>query len=255
MTASLSHSLESLTSRFTTNANGAAFTTVMVRTEFSPKTSGHASFSLIIVPTNTPGYTIVRETPVLGITGGHCEVVYNNVRVPAENLLGERGAGFLIAQERLAKGRCYHAMRWLGQAQRAFDLMCQRLHSRHAFGEPLAKKQLMQKHVFDSYADIQSCRLLVLSTAVKIDRGDSARVEIATIKVVGANMLHRVVDRAIQVYGAAGLTDDTPLSYMYRAARFARIYDGPDEVHTANAARAILSAYGAPGASFDFGLH
>ena len=159
---------------FTTGANRAAYTTVMCRTE--PDAPDHAAFSMILVPTDTPGYRIVRETPVLGIRGGHCEVAYEDVRVPRDNLLGPRGTGFVIAQERLGPGRIFHCMRWLGQAQRAFDLMCRRLHERRAFGEPLASKQLMQKHVFDSYAQIQACRLLTLAAAEKIDAGDQARV-------------------------------------------------------------------------------
>ncbi|MEO6627219.1 MAG: acyl-CoA dehydrogenase family protein [Aquihabitans sp.] len=226
---------------FTTGADRAAYTTVMCRTE--PDAPDHAAFSMILVPTDTPGYTIVRETPVLGIRGGHCEVRYDDVRVPADHLLGGRGRGFVIAQERLGPGRIFHAMRWLGQAQRAFDLLCDRLVHREAFGGPLADKQLMQQHVFDSYAQIQSCRLLTLHAAEALDRGGDARVEIGAVKVVGARMLHDVIDRAIQAYGAAGLTDDTPLSHMYRAARFARIYDGPDEVHIQSVARRILKTY------------
>ncbi|MBA3281667.1 MAG: acyl-CoA dehydrogenase family protein [Acidimicrobiia bacterium] len=226
---------------FTTGASRAAYTTVMCRTE--PEAPGHAAFSMIIVPTDTPGYTIVRETPLLGIKGGHCEVLYDDVRVPADNLLGGRGRGFVIAQERLGPGRIFHAMRWLGQAQRAFDLLCGRLTTRQAFGGPLADKQLMQQHVFDSYAQIQACRLLTLHAAEAVDRGGDARVEIGAVKVVGARMLHDVIDRAVQAHGAAGLTDDTPLSHMYRAARFARIYDGPDEVHIQSVARRLLKTY------------
>ena len=190
---------------------------------------------------------------VLGIDSGHYEVDYNDVRVPAENLLGERGNGFLIAQERLGPGRIFHAMRWLGQAQRAFDLMCDRLNERVAFGEPLANKQLMQKHVFDSYTEIQASRLLTLAAAEQIDSGDQARVEIGAIKVFGAQMLHNVVDRAVQVYGAAGVTDDTPLSHMYRTARFARLYDGADEVHIQSVGRRILGEY-RKGRGWEFGL-
>ena len=237
---------------FTTGANRASYTTVMCRTE-DEDASPYLAFSMIVVPTDTPGYTIVRETPVLGIHGGHCEVEYDNVRVPKENLLGPRGHGFVIAQERLGPGRIFHCMRWLGQAQRAFDLMCDRMNSRVAFGEPLAKKQMMQKFVFDSYTEIQAARLLTLHAAHKIDRGEQARVEIGAIKVAGAQMLHNVVDRALQVYGAAGLTDDTPLSFMYRAARFGRIYDGPDEVHIQTVARRILKEF-RDGSGWDFGL-
>jgi acyl-CoA dehydrogenase len=227
---------------FTTGAADAAYTTVMCRTEPDPAAPSHRAFSMIIVPTDTPGYRIVRETPVLGLHGGHCEVAYEDVRVPADNLLGPRGHGFAIAQDRLGPGRIFHCMRWLGQAQRAFELMCARLESRVAFGELLAAKQLMQQHVFDSYAEIQAARLLTLQAAEQLDAGDQARIEIGAIKVVGARMLHNVVDRAVQVHGAAGLTDDTPLSRMYRHAREARLYDGPDEVHIQSTARRILRA-------------
>jgi acyl-CoA dehydrogenase len=237
---------------FTTGANRAAYTTVMCRTE-PEGTTPHRAFSMILVPTDTPGYRIVRDTPVLGIDGGHCEVAYEDVRVPASNLLGPRGHGFVIAQERLGPGRIFHCMRWLGQAQRAFDLLCARLHERDAFGGPLADKQLMQQHVFESYAQIQAARLLTLQAAHKIDAGDQARVEIGAIKVVGARMLHDVIDRAIQVHGAQGLTEDTPLDHMYRHARAGRIYDGPDEVHVTSTGRRILKEYAA-GRTWDFGL-
>jgi acyl-CoA dehydrogenase len=237
---------------FTTLADQAAYTTVMCRTE-PEGTSPYLSYSMILVPTDTPGYTIVRDTPVLGLDGGHCEVLYDDVRVPEENLLGPRGHGFVIAQERLGPGRIFHCMRWLGQAQRAFDLMCRRLHERTAFGERLAAKQLMQQHVFDSYNEIQSCRLLTLHAAHKIDAGEQARVEIGVIKVAGARMLHNVIDRAIQVHGAQGLTEDTPLDHMYRHARAGRIYDGPDEVHISTTGRRILKEY-EKGGSWEFGL-
>ena len=236
---------------FTTGADRAAYTTVMVRTE--PEAPAHSAFSMIVVPTDTPGYRIVRETPVLGISGGHCEVAYENVRVPRGNLLGERGHGFLIAQQRLGPGRIFHCMRWLGQAQRAFDLMCERANSRVAFGSPLADKQQIQVLVFETAAEIQACRLLTLDAAHKMDQGDPARVEIGVIKVVGARMLHNAIDRAIQVFGAKGLTPDTPLERMYRAARFGRIYDGPDEVHRSTVARLLLRTY-RKGEQWDFGL-
>ena len=239
---------------FTSGAAGAAYTTVMCRTEVD--VPSHGAFSMIIVPTDNPGYKIIRETPVLGISGGHgghYEVEYDDVRVPAENILGHRGQGFLIAQRRLGPGRIFHCMRWLGQAQRAFDLMCRRLHEREAFGTPLADKQLLQKFVFDSTCEIQASRQLTLDAAKRIDQGDDARVEIGMIKVVGAKMLHNVIDRAIQVYGAKGLTDDTPLSLMYRHAREARIYDGPDEVHVQSVAKRILKNYKNNGAGWDFG--
>lgn len=236
---------------FTTGAAQAAYTTIMCRTE-DESVSPYLAFSMIVVPTDTPGYRIVRDTPVLGIDHGHYELEFTDLRVPAENLLGPRGHGFVIAQERLGPGRIFHCMRWLGQAQRAYELLCHRLNQRTAFGEPLAKKQLMQSHVFESYAEIQAARLLTLHAAHKIDQGEQARVEIGAIKVVGARMLHNVIDRAIQAYGAAGLTDDTPLSFMYRTARFARIYDGPDEVHVHTVARRILKDY-RDGSGIDWG--
>ena len=236
---------------FTTGAARAAYTTVMCRTEL--EAPSHGAFSMIIVPTDNPGYKIVRETPVLGINGGHYEVEYDNVEVPEENLLGPRGQGFIIAQKRLGPGRIFHCMRWLGQAQRAFDLLCERMHEIETFGTPLTKKQLLQKFVFDSACEIQASRHLTLDAAKRIDQGDDARIEIGLIKVVGAEMLHNVIDRAIQVHGAKGLTDDTPLSLMYRHAREARIYDGPDEVHIQSVARRILKNYEHNGPGWDFG--
>jgi acyl-CoA dehydrogenase len=236
---------------FTTGANVAAYTTVMARTE-PDDTEAHAAFSMIVVPTDTPGYRIVREVPVMGLYGGHCEVEYDAVRVPRSNLLGGRGAGFLIAQQRLGPGRIFHCMRWLGQAQRAFDLMCERANNRVAFGGPLADKQQVQQMVFETAAEIQACRLLTLDAAHKIDQGDPARVEIGLIKVVGAQMLHNAIDRAIQVFGAKGVSADTPLERMYRHARFARIYDGPDEVHRVSVARLILREF-RKGRGWDFG--
>jgi len=139
---------------FTSGANIAAYTTVMCRTE--PEAPPHQAFSMIVVPTDTPGYTIVRDVPVMGMHGGHCEVLYDQVRVPRSNLLGPRGAGFLIAQQRLGPGRIFHCMRWLGQAQRAFDLMCERANNRVAFGSPLADKQQVQQMIFDTAAEIQA---------------------------------------------------------------------------------------------------
>jgi acyl-CoA dehydrogenase len=236
---------------FTSGANVAAYTTVMCRTE--PGAPPHQAFSMIVVPTDTPGYNIVRDVRVMGRYGGHCEVRYDNVRVPRSNLLGPRGAGFLIAQRRLGPGRIFHCMRWLGQAQRAFDLMCERANTRVAFGKPLGRHQQIQKFVFDSLCEIQASRMLTLHAAHKIDQGSEARVEIGMIKVVGARMLHNVIDRAIQVFGAMGVTEDTPLERMYREARFARIYDGPDEVHVTTTARRVLHAY-ETGEGWDFGL-
>ena len=236
---------------FTSGAGNAAYTTAMVRTE--PDAPDHSAFSMIVVPTDTLGYNIIRDVKVMGQADGHYEVVYDNVHVPKENLLGPRGQGFKIAQDRLGPGRIFHCMRWLGQAQRAFDLMCDRANNRKAFGKNLGEHQQIQKFVFDTAAEIQASRLLTLHAAQRIDQGDEARIEIGLIKVFGASMLHNAIDRAIQVHGALGVTEDTPLERMYRHARFARIYDGADEVHVMNTARRILRVY-QDGDSFDFGL-
>jgi acyl-CoA dehydrogenase len=184
---------------------------------------------------------------VMGHTGRgwttHCEVRYTNVRVPVENTLGGEGAGFLIAQKRLGPGRIHHVMRWLGQMQRAFELMCAYSLERVTFGEPLARKQTVQNWIADSYAEIQACRLMTLEAARKIDAGDEARVEVSAIKFFAAKVLGDVIDRAIQVHGARGLTDETPLAHMAMQARGGRIYDGPDEVHRQVVAKRILKAF------------
>ncbi len=224
---------------FTTGANIAAFTSVFCETE--PDQHKHARFSSIIVPTDTPGYEIKRVVPTMGSTlGGHCEVELNNVRVPRENLLGGRGQGFVIAQKRLGPGRIFHCMRWLGQAQRAFELMCEYAKVRYAHGSMLAEKGEIQRYIAESAAEIQAARLMTLDAAGLMDQGDEARVQISLIKFWGARMLHNVIDRAIQVHGGLGVTSDTPLEHMYREARFARIYDGPDEVHRMVVARQLL---------------
>ncbi len=227
---------------FTSGAIGAAFAIVMCVTE--PDAPPHRRMSQIIVPTDTPGFEIVRAVPVMGETeGNHCEIRYNNVRVPITNTLGEPGDGFRIAQKRLGPGRIHHCMRWLGQAQRAFEMMCRYALQRHAFGGPLADKQTVQNWIADSAAEIQAARLLTMHAAYKIDQGDEARVEISLIKFWGAKVLHDVIDRAIQVHGALGVSGDTPLESMYRQARPARIYDGPDEVHRMVVARRILRTF------------
>jgi alkylation response protein AidB-like acyl-CoA dehydrogenase len=224
---------------FTSGANRAAFTSVFAITE--PDADRHLKFSSIIVPTDTPGYEIVRVIPTMGHTGGgHCEILLNDVRVPRENLLGGRGQGFVIAQKRLGPGRIFHCMRWLGQAQRAFELMCERAKTRYAHGSMLAEKGEIQRYVAESAAEIQAARLMTLDAARVIDEGGEARTEIALIKFWGARMLHNVIDRAIQVHGALGVTGDTPLEHMYREARYARIYDGPDEVHRMVVARRLI---------------
>ena len=230
---------------FTSGANRAAFTTCFAITE--PDAEKHNKFSSIIVPTDTPGYEIVRVVPTMGHTGGnHCEVYYRDVRVPYENLLGGRGQGFVIAQKRLGPGRIFHCMRWLGQAQRAFELMCERAKVRYAHGSYLAEKGDIQAWIAESAAEIQAARMMTLDAARAIDAGSEARTEISLIKFWGARMLHNVIDRAIQVHGALGVTSDTPLEFMYREARYARLYDGPDEVHRMVVARRLVrDPYGA----------
>jgi acyl-CoA dehydrogenase len=230
---------------FSSGAEGAAFGIVMAVTD--PDADSHRRASQIIVSADTPGVEIVRPVSVFGHEGRgwttHCEVRYTGVHVPVANVLGEPGDGFRIAQKRLGPGRIHHVMRWLGQMQRAFELMCSRALEREAFGSRLADKQTIQNWIADSAAEIQACRLLTLDAAHKIDRGDEARVEISLIKFYAARVLNEVLDRAIQVHGALGLTDDTPLARMYVNARGARIYDGPDEVHRMVVSRRILKEF------------
>ncbi|HVW39999.1 MAG TPA: acyl-CoA dehydrogenase family protein [Amycolatopsis sp.] len=226
---------------FTTGANIAAFTTVFAVTD--PDAPPHRRVSAIIVPTDTPGYEVVRAVPTLGtehtIMGDHCEIRLTDVRVPAGNLLGERGNGFVIGQKRLGPGRIFHAMRWLGQMERAFEIMVARANERFSHGSLLIDKGEIQRFIAESAADIYYHRAAVVAAAEAIDAGSRARLEIGMIKVRGAQLLHDVIDRAIQVHGALGVTPDTPLEGMYRRARYARIYDGPDEVHRYTIARLI----------------
>jgi acyl-CoA dehydrogenase len=237
---------------FSSGAEGAAFGIVMAVTD--PDAAPYKRATQIVVPADTPGVEIT-PTSFLGHTGRgwstHCEVRYTNVRVPLENTLGEPGDGFRIAQKRLGPGRIHHVMRWLGQMQRAFELMCKRALEREAFGSPLADKQTIQNWIADSAAEIQACRLMTLDAARKIDEGDEARVEISLIKFYAARVLNDVIDRAIQVHGALGLTDGTPLISMAMHARGGRIYDGPDEVHRMVVSRRILKTF-AEGGEWQF---
>jgi acyl-CoA dehydrogenase len=230
---------------FSSGADGAAFGIVMAVTDSDAEP--HRRASQILVPADTPGVEIVRPIPVMGHAGSgwstHCEVWYRDVRVPVANTLGEPGDGFRIAQKRLGPGRIHHVMRWLGQMQRAFELLCSYSLEREAFGSRLADKQTVQNWIADSAAAIHACRLMTLDAARKIDEGDEARVEVSVIKFYAAQALHDVVDRAIQVHGARGLTDETPLAAMYASARAARIYDGPDEVHRMVVSRRILKEF------------
>ncbi|MET7767467.1 acyl-CoA dehydrogenase family protein [Nocardia sp. NPDC005366] len=225
---------------FTTGAAQAAFCTVFARTE--PDTAPrHARISAIIVPTDTPGFDIVRSIPTMGHDpSDHYEIRLTDIRVPADALLGERGHGFAVAQDRLGAGRIFHGMRWLGQAQRAYELMCARANTRFAHGSLLADKGEIHRYIAESAAQIHAARLMTLDAARAMDAGEDYRVRVGLVKFWCARMLHDVVDRAIQVHGALGLTSDTPLERMYRQARYARVYDGPDEVHRMSTARRLL---------------
>jgi acyl-CoA dehydrogenase len=229
---------------FSSGADGAAFGIVMAVTD--PDADPHKRATQIVIPADSQGIEITPVT-VMGHRGRgwttHCEVRYSGVRVPVENTLGGVGEGFRIAQKRLGPGRIHHVMRWLGQMQRAFELMCSYALERDAFGGPLAEKQTVQNWIAESAAEIQACRLMTLDAAHKIDQGDEARVEVSLIKFYAARALNEVIDRAVQVHGARGLTDETPLASMATQARGARIYDGPDEVHRMVVARRILRAF------------
>jgi alkylation response protein AidB-like acyl-CoA dehydrogenase len=228
---------------FTSGAIGSSFAIVMAVTDTGA--APHARASMILVPTDTPGFNIVRSVPVMGSggVGGHCEIRFENCRVALSNLLGKAGEGFKLAQLRLGPGRIQHCMRWIGAAQRSFEMMCSYSLRRKSFGEPLAKKQTVQNWIADSAAEINAARLMTLNAAWKLDRGDDARIEISLIKFFGARVLHDVIDRAIQVHGALGYSKDTPLEMFYRDARAARIYDGPDEVHRQVVAQRILKSF------------
>jgi acyl-CoA dehydrogenase len=235
---------------FTSSAEGASFAIVMAVTD--PEASKYKRASQIIVPIPTPGFNFVRNINVMGDEGSdyasHAEVRYENCRVPRSNLLGREGEGFTIAQERLGPGRIHHCMRWIGICERAFDLMCSYAARRELSpGVLLGSRQNVQEWIAESRAEINAARLLVLQTARSIDRQGAAAVreEISLIKFFVAGILQKVLDRAIQVHGALGLTDATLLSYWYRHERAARIYDGPDEVHKTVVARSVLRKYGA----------
>ena len=230
---------------FISGANGAAFAIVFAVTD--PEAAPHRRTSMFIVPTDTPGYQFIREVPVMGdqSLGGHCELRFVDMRVPAENMLGERGGGFALAQLRLGPGRITHCMRWIGVAQRAFELMLARALDRETRGHKLADFQTIQNWIADSASEMHGFRLMTLHAAWLMDRGADPRTEISMIKFVGARVLHDVLDRAIQVHGALGFSQDSPLEGWYREARAARIYDGPDEVHRMVVARQMLRAFGA----------
>jgi acyl-CoA dehydrogenase len=204
----------------------------------------HRQQSMVLVPKNTPGVTVVRNLPVMGYVDNesHCEVTFENARVPVSNLLGEEGSGFAIAQARLGPGRIHHCMRAIGVSQRALELMCQRATARVAFGKPLAEQGIIQEWIATSYLEIEQARLLTLKAAWMIDNlgKKAAQDEIAMIKIVAPKVNTDVVDRAIQVFGGAGLSDDFPLASMYAHGRTLHIVDGPDEVHKRALARSVI---------------
>jgi len=235
---------------YTTNGSVADILVVMAVT--NPDVHPYQGSSMIIVPVTTPGVTVLRDVasmddPVVdyGKFGNHAEILYEEVRVPAANLIGREGDGFLLAQARLGPGRIHHCMRWLGQSKRAFDMMCERAVSRYTHGSLLAEKQTIQNWIADSKAEMHAARLMTLHAAWKMDQvgASAARDEIAMIKYYGATVLYNVIDRALQVHGSLGYSADMPLEAMYRAARAARIYDGPDEVHRQTVARRVLKDY------------
>jgi len=238
---------------FTSNGKRADFFIVMCRTE-DPDAPGdrNAKMTQIIVPSDTPGVTIVRGITVWGQESDHCEIIYDDVRVPVTNQLGQTGSGHQAAQDRLGAGRIYHCMNSVGQMWRAFDLMVERSMSREVHGGALETKQFIQGFIADSYIDIQAARLMTLHCAEKIESGTDPRTDISAIKVFVPAAYHRVVDRAIQVWGAAGVSGDLPLAGMYQGARTLRIADGPDEVHKILIAKNVLARYHS-GFGWDFG--
>jgi acyl-CoA dehydrogenase len=238
---------------FISNASTADFIIVVAVTD--PSAEKHRRASQFIVPADTPGVHILRDIPTMehptvhhNQYPSHAEMMFDNVRVPSDAMLGGVGDGFLIAQKRLGPGRIHHCMRWIGQAKRAFDMLCERATYRQAHGGPLADKQTVRNWIADSAAEIQAARLMTLNAAWMIDEhgASAARKEIAYIKYYGAKVLHDVIDRAIQVNGSLGFSGDLPLEFMYRAARASRFYDGPDEVHRDSVARLILRDYAPP---------
>ncbi len=238
---------------FSSNASIADFLIVMAVTD--PDARSHQRASMFLVPVDTPGVQILRDVPTMehpeeafGKLGGHAEIRYEDVRLPTEALLGGEGEGFLIAQHRLGPGRIHHCMRWLGVSARAFDMLCERAQSRYAHGSLLADKQTVQNWIADSASQMHAARLMTLHAAWVMDTqgAAAARKEISLIKFFGAGVMHDVIDRALQAHGSLGYSTDMPLEAMYRYARGARFYDGPDEVHRQSVARQILRGYPAP---------
>lgn len=234
---------------YTSSADGSKFAIVMAVT--NPDAPRYLNASMIIVPTDNPGFNLVRNIPVMGHEGSdyasHGEIIYQSCRVPRKNLLGEEGHGFVIAQDRLGPGRIHHCMRWLGICNRAFEMMCKRANERVITpdGKTLATQQTIRTWVADSAAEIQAARLMTLYAAWRIETvgASEARNDISMIKFVVANTMQTIIDRALQVHGGLGMSDDTILSYFYRHERGARIYDGADEVHRLMLGKRILNQF------------
>ena len=235
---------------FITNASVADI--ILVFAETNPENRPHKHASVFVVPTGTPGLEIVRDVgtmshpePVYGRTGNHAEIVFRDCRLPADHLIGEPGDGFVLAQKRLGGGRIHHAMRWLGQAQRSFDIMCERAVSRESHGKVLGSHQMIQDYIALSHMEIQSARLLTFQVAWKMDRQGAAAVrhELGMIKALVSKTVLGVLDRTIQVCGALGYSSDLPVEMWYRSTRFGPIGDGPDEVHKSVLARTLLKGY------------
>lgn len=233
---------------FTSSADGASFTIVMAVTNPSAENK-YERASMILVPLDTPGYRMIRNIPIMGDEGedylSHSEVEFVNCRVPASHLIGTEGSGFTLAQVRLGPGRIHHCMRWIGICERVLRMMCDRAIERELNpGHSLAMQQTIQNWIAESAAEIKASRLLVLNTAHIIENkgAKAAKEDISTIKFYVSDVLMKVIDRAIQVHGALGITDDTLLSFWYRHERGARIYDGPDEVHKSVLAKSILKS-------------
>ena len=232
---------------WSTGALSSQCTIAIVMGVTNPAADPYHRQSMVLVPLNTPGVEIVRNVNVFGYQerGGHAEILYNEVRVPRANLLGEEGSGFSIAQARLGPGRIHHCMRLIGMAERAFEVMCRRAHQRVAFGKPLAEQGVIQNWIAEARIKIEQARLMVLKTAWLIDTvgAKGARIEISAIKVSVPEMAAWVIDRAIQVLGGAGVSDDYPLASLYAHARTLQIADGPDEVHKRSVARRELRRF------------